>query len=117
MDVIESSSSSSDDELILLALLADDEEEENARARKRRRIWSRQTLLERPLRGELNVLMEFEKQTDPHAFHAVETRTRLFCKQPTWTCWRVVLAVVVVVVKSCYLLPLQLLPHRASSYL
>ena len=46
------------------------EEEKDNRDRRRRRLWSRRLLLERPLRRERAVLMEFEKRADPGSFYA-----------------------------------------------
>ena len=53
-----------DGEFLLLAafMLAAGSEDEPAR--KRRKMWSRQQLIERPLRGEHEMLMEMEKMTD-----------------------------------------------------
>lgn len=54
--------------------MAAQEEKEN-QGRRMRRVWSRRLLLERPLRGERAVLLEFEKRADPGSFYAAYRMT------------------------------------------
>ncbi|KAG0723260.1 Protein ALP1-like [Chionoecetes opilio] len=64
---------------VLAQLILDEEDYHRriaaARARRRKRIWSRQLLIERPLRGEFRMLMEREKAIDPASFHGAYRMT------------------------------------------
>ena len=48
---------------------------EGRSARRRRRVWTRRLLVERPLRGEQKVLMAREKEIDAASFHAAYRMT------------------------------------------
>ncbi|KAK8383446.1 hypothetical protein O3P69_019086 [Scylla paramamosain] len=59
-----------EEEFLLLAVFGFAATENESRERRKRRVWSRQVLLEQSLRGEHNVFMEFEKKANPGLFYA-----------------------------------------------